>query len=231
MSTVSLTNTDVRMRDAVLRQLESDPEVDASAIGVAARRGTVTLTGYIGSYSEKLAAERAAKRVRGVRTVANDIEVRLKLERTDADIAADVTQALELRSNIPSCLQAAVHSGHVTLTGEVDWPSQKRDAENAVRHIGGVHDVLNLVTVATRAAEREVEDGVVKALARYADIDARQITVTVSGDRAILTGSVGSWLQRESAERAAADAPGIARVENRIVVESPSLREVPDEVC
>jgi osmotically-inducible protein OsmY len=94
-----------------------------------------------------------------------------------------------------------------------------------------VHDVLNLVTVATRAAEREVEDGVVKALARYADIDARQITVTVSGDRAILTGSVGSWLQRESAERAAADAPGIARVENRIVVESPSLREVPDEVC
>jgi osmotically-inducible protein OsmY len=231
MSTVSLTDTDVRVRDAVLRQLEWDPEVDASAIGVAAKHGTVTLTGYIGTYSEKLAAERAAKRVRGVRAVANDIEVQLKLERTDADIAADVTRALELRSTIPNSVQATVHSGHVTLTGTVDRLFQQRDAEKAVRHIAGVHNVMNLITVAAGAAERDVRHRIVEALHRNANVDARHITVTVSEDKAILTGSVGSWLQRESAERAAADAPGIARVENRIVVETPTFEAIPDEIC
>jgi osmotically-inducible protein OsmY len=211
--------------------LEWDPELDASAIGVAARSGTVTLTGLIGSYSEKLAAERAAKRVRGVRAVANDIEVRLKLERTDSDIAADVVRVLELRSTIPDSVQAAVHSGHVTLTGKVDWLFQKRDAEKALRHIRGLRGVVNRILVAPRAVERDVRHRIVDALHRNADIDARHITVTISGNKAVLTGSVGSWLQRESAERAAADAPGIAQVENRIMVKPPSLDAVPAEIC
>jgi osmotically-inducible protein OsmY len=215
----------------VLRQLAWDPEVDASGVGVAAKAGVVTLTGYIDSYSGKLAAERAAKRVRGVRAVANDIEVRLKLERTDADIAADVARALELRSTIPNSVQASVHSGHVTLTGKVNWQFQKRDAEKALRHIRGVRTVLNYITVAPRAVERDVRHRIVEALHRNANIDARHITVTVSGDKAILTGTVGTWLQRESAERAAADAPGIAHVDNRIVVEPRSFDAVPDEIC
>jgi osmotically-inducible protein OsmY len=231
MSTASLTDADVRVRDAVLRQLEWDPELDASAIGVAAKSGTVTLTGFIGSYSEKLAAERAAKRVRGVRAVANDIEVRLKLERTDSDIAADVVRMLELHSTIPASVQAAVHSGHVTLTGRVNWLFQKRDAEKALRHIKGLRGVVNRITVAPRAVERDVRHRIVEALHRNANIDARHIVVTMSGDKAILTGNVGTWLQRESAERAAADAPGIAHVENRIVVEPRSLDAVPDEIC
>jgi osmotically-inducible protein OsmY len=231
MSTAHLTDADVLVRDAVLRQLEWDPEVDASAIGVSAKNGTVTLTGYIHSYSGKLAAERAAKRVRGVRAVANDIGVRLRLDRTDADIAADVTQALQLHSAIPDSVQAAVHSGHVTLTGTVDWPYQKRDAVKAVRHLRGVHNVLDYITLVPRATERGVRHCIVEALHRNANIDARHIMVTIAGDKAILTGKVGTWLQRESAERAAADAPGIARVENRIVVEPPALEAVPDEVC
>jgi osmotically-inducible protein OsmY len=231
MSTASLTDTDVRVRNAVLRQLEWDPELDASAIGVAAKGGTVTLTGFIGSYSEKLAAERAAKRVRGVRAVANDIEVRLKLDRTDSDIAADVVRVLELRSTIPDSVQAAVHSGHVTLTGKVNWLFQKRDAEKALRHIRGLRGVVNHITVAPRAVERDVRHRIVEALHRNANIDAHHIVVTISGGKAILTGSVGTWLQRESAERAAADAPGIAQVENRIVVEPPSFDAVPDEIC
>ena len=131
MTTAHLTDTDVRVRDAVLRQLEWDPEVDASAIGVAAKGGTVTLTGYIGTYAGKLAAERAAKRVRGVRAVANDIDVWLKLERTDVDIASDVVHALQLFSTIPDGVQAAVHNGHVTLTGKVDWLFRSRQAEKA----------------------------------------------------------------------------------------------------
>jgi osmotically-inducible protein OsmY len=231
MSTASLTDTDVRVRDAVLRQLEWDPEVDAGGVGVAAKNGAVTLTGYIDNYSGKLAAERAAKRVRGVRAVANDIEVRLKLERTDADIAADVVRALQLRSTIPDSVQAAVHKGHVTLTGKVDWLFQSRQAEKAVRQIRGVRHVINRITVAPRAVERDVRHRIAEALHRNANIDARHIGVAVSGDKAILTGSVGSWLQRESAERAAADAPGVVQVENRIVVEPTSLDAVPDEIC
>jgi osmotically-inducible protein OsmY len=231
MSTASLTDADVKVRDAVLRQLEWDPELDAGAIGVAAKGGAVTLTGFVGSYSEKLAAERAAKRVRGVRAVANDIDVRLKLERTDSDIAADVARVLELHSTIPDSVQAAVHSGHVSLTGTVSWLFQKRDAEKALRHIRGLRGVLNHITVAPRAVERDVRHRIVEALHRSATIDARHVTVTISGDKAILTGTVGTWLQRESAERAAADAPGIAQVENRLGVEPPSFDAVPDEMC
>ena len=189
MTTATLTEADVRVRDAVMRQLDWDPEVDASAIGVAAKNGTVTLTGFIDSYSGKLAAERAAKRVHGVRAVANDVEVRLRLERTDPDIAQDAARALELRSTIPDGVQVVVHSGHVTLTGKVDWLFQKQSAENAVRHIRGVRGVLNHISVAPRAAVRDVRHRIVKALAserrrgcpshhgdglrRYGDLDRR----------------------------------------------------------
>jgi osmotically-inducible protein OsmY len=230
MSTGTLTDKDLHVRDAVLHQLEWDPQVDASAIGVTAKSGTITLTGYINSYSGKLAAERAAKRVRGVRSVANDINVRLKLERGDADIAADVTKALELGSTIPDGLQATVHRGYVTLTGTVDWMYQKHDAERAVRHVRGVHNVMNRIALAPRAVERDLRHRIVEALHRNADLDARHVRVTVTGDRATLTGTVGTWLQRDTAERAAADAPGIRVVDNRVIVE-PENAPDEDEIC
>jgi osmotically-inducible protein OsmY len=229
MTTAGLSATDVSMKDAVMRQLEWDPEVDATAVGVAARNGAVTLTGYTGTYFSKLAAERAAKRVRGVRAVANDIEVRLKLERVDADVAADVVRALELHSTIPDTVQAAVHRGYVTLTGPVNWMYQKRDAEKAVRHVRGVREVLNHIVIAPRAVERDVRHRIVEALHRNANLDSRNISISVSGDTATLTGTVGSWLQRESAERAAFDAPGIVHVDNRIAVE-PRPSDI-DELC
>jgi osmotically-inducible protein OsmY len=144
------TDTDIFVRNAVLRQLDSDPDVDASTVGVAAKSGTVILTGSVDSYAGKLAAARAARRVRGVRAVANDIEVRLLLDRTDADIGADVTRALELRSTIPESVRATVSDGHVTLTGTVDSPSQKRDAEEALQHLRGVRNILNHITLAPR---------------------------------------------------------------------------------
>jgi osmotically-inducible protein OsmY len=213
--------------------LEWDPEVDASAVGVAAKNGTVTLTGYIDTYAGKLAAERAAKRVQGVRAVANDIEVRLKLDRTDVDIATDAARGLELRSTVPQSVQAVVHNGHVTLSGKVNWLFQKRDAEKAVRHIRGVRSVLNHIEVAPQAVVRDVRRRIVQALHRDADVDARNITVVVSGETATLIGTVASWLQRESAERAAANAPGIGQVENQIVVEPPyqSFPEDSKEIC
>jgi osmotically-inducible protein OsmY len=199
MTTATLTEADVRVRDAVMRHLDWDPEVDASAVGVAAKRGTVTLSGFIDTYSGKLAAERAAKQVHGVRAVANDIEVRLRLDRTDADIAQDATRALELRNAVPETVQAVVRSGHVTLTGSVEWLYQKEIAEKAVRHIRAVRGVFNHITVAPKAAVGDVRLRIVKALHRNADLDARDITVAVSGNTATLTGSVGTWMQRDSA--------------------------------
>ncbi len=154
MSTAQLTDRDLHTRKAVMQQLEWDPAFDASAIGVAAKDGAVTLTGLINTYGEKLAAERAAKRVYGVRAVANDLEVRSTLGRTDADIAADAAVALKIHSAIPDAVQAAVHHGHVTLTGTVPWLYQKTLAEKTVRHISGVRHVTNYITVLPRAGDQ-----------------------------------------------------------------------------
>jgi len=228
MSTATISESDIRVRDAVMRQLEWDPTVDASAVGVAAKGGAVTLTGYVDSYRGKLAAERAAKHVRGVRAVANDIQVRLKLARTDAEIAADVAHVLVLRSTIPETVQAAVHDGHVTLTGKVPWLFQKQDAERVVHHIRGVRGIQNYVTLVPLGVTKDVRHRIVEALHRNASVDAQHILVTVTDNTAVLAGTVGSLLQREAAEEAAAHAPGIARVDNRIVVEP---REPADELC
>lgn len=232
MTTATLTESDIRVRDAVMRQLDWDPEVDASAVGVAAHRGAVTLTGFVDSYRGKLEAERAAKRVHGVRAVANDIEVRLKLPRTDADIAEDTIRALELR-DIPPAVQAAVHDGHVTLTGTVKWLFQKLNAEIAVAHVRGVKGVLNHVVVEARAVPADVRHRIIKALHQNADVDARHIDVKVAGNTVTLTGIVGTWLQRDAAERAAACAPGVAHVDNRVIVESfhDAKSEDLDEIC
>jgi osmotically-inducible protein OsmY len=157
--------------------------------------------------------------------------VRLKLTRTDADIAADVTRAMELHGNIPSGVQAAVHNGRVTLTGKVDWLFQKDIAEKAIRHIRGVRSIVDYISVAPRAVERDVRHRIVEALHRNANLDARQIRVEIDGATVILTGGVGSWLERESAGRAAADAPGVARVDNRLLVVRPPTDATPDELC
>jgi osmotically-inducible protein OsmY len=218
MSTATLSDTDVSVRDAVVTQLDWDPEIDASAVGVAARGGVVTLTGYVGTYSEKLVAERIAKRVRGVRGVANEIEVKLRQDITDPDLARDVVRALSLRSTIPPSVQAVVHNGHVTLTGLVDWLFQKEEAEKAVRHVRGVRGVFNHIDVKARATEKDVRHRIVEALHRNADVDARHVTVAIDGGVATLRGRVGSFMQYEAAARAAASAPGITSVDNQLQI-------------
>jgi len=233
MATANLTDRDVEVRRSVMQQLEWDPSVDAGGIGVTAKYGSVTLTGFANSYAEKLAAERAAKRVHGVRAVANDIEVRLKLGRTDADIAADAALALKIHGAIPEAVQAAVHHGHVTLTGTVSWLFQKQQAERVVAHIRGVRHVINHIVVGPRAAERDVQKRIIQALHRNADIEAAHITVHVDGGVARLTGTSRTWAQRDAAERAAAEAPGVTMVDNQLVVEpaSRSFETQVDELC
>jgi osmotically-inducible protein OsmY len=233
MTTAALTGADVRLRDTVIRELDWDSEVDASAIGVTAKEGVVTLTGFIDSYAGQLAAARVVRRVRGVRAVANDIIVRLKVGVTDSEIAAAAALALKLRPGIPPNVQATVHDGHVTLTGHVDWLHQREQAEVAVHHVGGVRGVVNHIEVAARTVRRDVTRRIVQSLHRNADLDARHITVAVTGDIVTLTGTVGSWSQREAAERGAGSAPGIRQVDNqiRVVPQEPHEFEPPDEIC
>jgi osmotically-inducible protein OsmY len=152
VTTANLTDADLRMRDAIVRQLEWDPEVDVSGIGVTAIQGTVALTGDIDTYAGKLAAERAAKRVQGVRAVANDLEVRMARDRTDADIAADVTRALQLRAMVPDTVQASVHHGQVTLTGTATSLFQAHEAEEAVRPVRGVRHLSSRILVEPKDA-------------------------------------------------------------------------------
>ena len=230
MTTQMLTDTDKWMRQAVMRELEWDPRVDAAAVAATAQDGAVTLTGIIDTYAGKLAAERAAKRVRGVRAVANELIVRLSAPRLDTDIAADVAHALRVNAAVPETVQAAVHNGVVTLTGDAKWSFQTREAERSIRHVKGVHALHNYVSVVPRAIEKDVRHRIVEALHHNANLDAREITVSIAGETAELTGTVGTWLQRETAERAAANAPGVSRVHNKIIVVPPPI-EGADEIC
>jgi osmotically-inducible protein OsmY len=218
MSTKEMTTADIKLRDNVMWQLGWDPEVDAAGIGVTARDATVTLTGYIGSYTGKLAAERAVKQVRGVRAVANDIEVTPAAGRTDTDIADDVAHALRVNQRIPSNVKASVHYGHVSLSGKVEWLYQKEAAEKAVRNIRGVRQVSNYIEVSPKAVARDIQKRIAKALHQNAAVDARHISIDVAEHTATLSGTANSWSERELAERAAAQAAGVTGVDNRIVV-------------
>jgi osmotically-inducible protein OsmY len=220
------------LQDAVMAQLEWDPAVDARAVTVEADNGRVALRGVVDNYPAKLAAEKAARRVHGVRAVTNAIDVRVTVERTDEDLAENAAAALRLHSTVPETVHTEVLDGRVTLEGQVDWPFQKRSADRAVREIRGVRDVVNKVVVAPRAEAHDVRHRIVRALQHNAELDARHIRVSVMHDVATLTGSVGSWLEREAAERAAANAPGIIRVDNRVAVEAPawSVSDI-DELC
>jgi osmotically-inducible protein OsmY len=232
MTTATLTGTHVRLRNFVVRELDWDPDVDAGAIGVCAKDGVVTLTGFVDTYAGKLAAERIAKRVRGVRAVANDITVRLAVDRTDADIAAEALAALKLQTIVAEQIQVAVHRGHITLTGRVEWLPQKERAAAAVQHVAGVRGVVNYIDVSPKPALRDVHRRIVAALHRNADVDARNVRVEVADDVITLTGTVGSWLQRDAAERGAAGAKGIRRVDNRIFVQPAAIDDIDDaEIC
>jgi osmotically-inducible protein OsmY len=218
MLTATLSRTDVTVRENVVHHLEWDPEVDASAIGVTADDGAVTLSGFIDSYAGKLAAERAAKRVRGVRAVANELQVRLKFERADDEIAGDAARALDMRVGLPKSVQATVHHGHVILTGEVPWLFHRISSELAVRDIAGVSSVVNRITVRPLASYKDVRHRITEALHRIADVNARHVVVTIRGGTATLSGHVTSWAQRDAVEHAAGAAPGISAVENLIEV-------------
>jgi osmotically-inducible protein OsmY len=231
MSLTTLVETDVHLRDTVIRHLDWDPEVDATSVGVSAHEGIVTLTGFIDTYAGKLAAERAVKRIRGVRAVANDIVVRLRVPRTDQDIAHDAARALANPQSLADTVQATVHQGHVTLTGEVQWLFERALAERLVHHVRGVIGVHNYITVAPRSSALDIRRRIVTALHHHADVDASHIEVTVNDHTVTLTGTTESWAERDAAEQAASRAPGVTQVDNHITVTSVFVPEAVDEIC
>lgn len=213
-------DSDKELQAAVMRELEWDPAVDAAHIGVIAKDGAVTLTGYVSSYSEKIAAVRAAERVYGVKAVADEIEVRLPGSdvRDDSAIAEAVAHNLRWNNLIPDTVEAEVRNGIVTLRGEVEWSYQRAAAERAVRDVKGVVGVSNLITVKRAVKASDIEQRITDALRRSATLDARQIWVTTSNGTVHLHGHVHSLHEKRVAENAAASAPGVTNVDNQLVV-------------
>ena len=222
MAVMTATKTDQEIQRNVLDELKWDARVQPNEIGVAVKDGIVTLTGWVDSYTKKWAAEEAAHRVKGVRAVANDIEVRIPTmaERTDADIAGAVTRAIEWDAMVPTeKVKVTVSKGWVTLEGAVEWQFEKEAAERAARRITGVRGVTNLIRVQpSTPSPTDIKQRIEAALLRDAETDAQRIQVEVNGSNVTLRGTVRSYAEKQEAARVAWSAPGVKAVENQIQV-------------
>jgi osmotically-inducible protein OsmY len=211
--------SDSELRHDVERELEWDPSIDSREIAVAVKNGVVTLTGRVPTYSDKWRAESIAKRVSGVVAIANDIEVKLSTERTDADIAEAVVTSLKMDNRVPpDGVKVIVSHGWVTLEGKVPYYYQKSAAESDVRYLTGVRGVANAIAVVPSVSPVEIKAKIEDAFKRSAQLDARRISVESSDGKIILRGTVRSWAERDEAENAAWRAPGVREVGNRIEV-------------
>lgn len=220
---------DKSVREDVIRELDWEPAVRSTEIGVGVKDGIVTLSGLVDSHASKRAAERAAERVRGVKAVSSQLEVRPveTAERTDADIAWAAANVLSWNALVPhDRIAVSVTRGWIVLEGAVERRFQKTAAEDAVADLRGVVGVTNLIEVRPTVLALELKEEIEAALERCADVDSHRVVVEVEGDCARLWGCVGSVAQREAAERAVWSAPGLRELSNHLTVESHATSNV-----
>lgn len=214
--------SDLQLRQDILDELEFEPSIDAAHLGAASENGVATLTGHVSSYAEKLAAVQAVRRVKGVRAIADEIEVRFLGDRKTADdqIAKRAIDILEWDATVPgSSVQITVRHGSVTLAGTVDWNYQRDDAEKHVRKLSGVTGVINNIVIKPRIQAQNVKSKIEDALKRNAEVEAKAIRVTVQdGNQVVLEGNVHSWDERYAVATAAWSAQGVKSVENRLTI-------------
>ena len=210
--------TDLSLRQDILDELEFEPQVDAAHIGVAVENGVVTLSGHVYTYAEKLAAETAAKRVKGVRAIAQEIAVRFPFQKKTADdeIATRALKILRWNAVVPAdAVQVKVQDGWITLTGNVDWQFQRRDAESEVRKLSGVAGVVNQIAIKPHVAPTDIQRKIEGALLRNAEVEASNIKVLVkNGGKVSLKGPVHGWAELEMVKNAAWSVPGVVAVED-----------------
>lgn len=213
--------TDSELKGHVQGALDWEPSVDVKDIGLSVDEGVVTLRGNVASYAEKMAAERVALRVYGVKGVANDLAVHIGnlFQRNDTEIAHAAVAALKWSTMVPSDkITVTVANGWLTLKGTVDWQYQRDAAFRTVRDLTGVKGVTNSVTLKTHVKSIDVRDKIEAAFKRSAEVDARRVNVTALDGKVILSGNVHSWFERQEAERAAWAAPGVTQVEDRLTI-------------
>ena len=210
---------DLDLRRDIEQELAWDSSVDAREIGVAVADGVVTLTGEVKSFTEKWRAERAVERVRGIRGIVNEIDVRLIGEHTDVEIAQRAVDKLRWNLLVPDeAITVKVHDGWLTLKGEVRHDYQRREAERVVRDVPGIKGVTNLIAIKPKVEPENLKEKIERTFTRQAELDARNISVEVDGRTVTLRGSVRSWAERRDAEKIAYAAPGVTLVKNEIKV-------------
>jgi osmotically-inducible protein OsmY len=214
---------DKELRQFVLDELEYEPSIDAADIGVAAENGVITLTGYVPNYAQKYAAERAAWRVKGVKGIAQKIDVRLPghTRSNDDEIAQRALDILAWSTQVPSdAIRVKVSDGWITMSGQVDWNYQRNAAEFEVRKLSGVLGVINCIELKPTAQVGDVKQRILDALKRHAEVEARRIRVDVRNDGTVrIEGEVDNWDERQAVERAVWSASGVRAVEDRLRIQ------------
>jgi osmotically-inducible protein OsmY len=213
--------TDTQLQSDVIAELSWDPSVNSEEIGVEVKDGIVTLAGHVGSYAEKVDAERATMRVSGVRALAVEMDVRLagSSTRTDADIARSVDNVLQWTTYLPKdAVKIKVESGRVTLAGEVTWEYQRQAAVSAVRYLMGVKGVNDQIVIKPNISAPVIKADIERALKRRAQKDANEISVSVHGTDVTLSGKVHNWSERELATHTAWGSPGVRSVVDNITL-------------